>query len=410
LSQKLRIPLSAHRFRMPLVTRYVLWELIKVFLCALTGMTGLLLLAGIAQEAINHGLGPMPILRMIPYIMPDAMRFSVPATMLLACCSVYGRMSSMNEVVAVKSLGIAPRVMMWPALAIAFVVSLIGVWLNDVAVSWGRIGVREVIVQSVEEIAYGMLRTQRTYSDRRFSINVKSVEGRKLMSPTITFFGDGDDPAVMLSAAEAELKFNPDDSSLSIFLVDGTVEVEGKVSAHLPDRFEQVVPLGDNDKNKDKRESPSYCPLWKIGHEVASTRRGIEEREAAMAAEAAYSLVAGEFSALSEPQWGGRNWLLSQERERLFRFKTEPWRRWANGFSCFFFCIVGVPLAVKLKKGDFLTTFFLCFLPILIVYYPLMALGVDRAKTGELPPYAVWLGNIFCFIAGLWLLRSVDKR
>src|SRR5689334_8306314 len=107
---------------MPLLTRYVVWELMKQFLCALSAMT---VLVGVAQEAINHGLGPLPILRMMPYILPDALRFSVPATILLACCSIYGRMAGMNEIVAVKSLGISPRVLMWPGLAIAFVVSLV---------------------------------------------------------------------------------------------------------------------------------------------------------------------------------------------------------------------------------------------------------------------------------------------
>ena len=394
---------------MPLVTRYVLWELTKVFLCALAGMTGLVLMVGVAQEAINHGLGPLPILRMIPYILPEALRFSVPATILLACCSVYGRMAGMNEIIAVKSLGIAPRVLMWPALAVAFVVSLVAVWLNDIAVSWGRIGVRQVVIQSVEEIAYGMLRTQRTYSDRKFSINVKNVEGRRLIRPTITFHGDGDGPSIVLAARQAELRFNPDDSTLSIFLTDGTVDVAGEVTAHLPDRFEQVVPLGDKDE-KQQPEKPSYCPLWKIGSEVSQQRRDIGKLEASLAVEAAYDLASGEFGMLGEGPWLGRKFTLQQARERLCRLQTEPWRRWANGFSCFFFCIVGVPLAVKLKKGDFLTTFFLCFLPILILYYPLMALGVDRAKTGELPPYAVWLGNAICLAAGVWLLRSVDKN
>jgi lipopolysaccharide export system permease protein len=394
---------------MPLVTRYVVWELLKQFFCALAGMTGLVLLVGVAQEAINHGLGPLPILKMIPYILPEALRFSVPATILLACCSVYGRMSAMNEVVAVKSLGIAPRVLMYPALAIAFVISLVAVWLNDIAVSWGRIGVRQVVIQSVEEIAYGMLRTQRTYSDRRFSINVKSVDGRRLMRPTITFHGDGDRPSVVLAAREAELRFNPEDSTLSIFLTDGTVDVEGEVTAHLPDRFEQVVPLGDNEESKQP-EKPSYCPLWKIGSEVAQQRRDIDKLEANLAVEAAYDLALGEFHKVGEGTSHARRFALQQARERLCRLQTEPWRRWANGFSCFFFCLVGVPLSVKLKKGDFLTTFFLCFLPILIVYYPLMALGVDRAKTGELPPYSVWLGNVICLAAGYWLLRRVDSH
>ena len=34
---------------------------------------------------------------------------------------------------------------------------------------------------------------------------------------------------------------------------------------------------------------------------------------------------------------------------RLHRLHTEPWRRWANGFSCLCFVMIGVPVAVWLR-------------------------------------------------------------
>jgi lipopolysaccharide export system permease protein len=121
-------------------------------------------------------------------------------------------------------------------------------------------------------------------------------------------------------------------------------------------------------------------------------------------------MTSGDFTMLGEQAWAMHSLNRRNGRERLFRLQAEPWRRWANGFSCFCFCIVGVPLAVKLKKGDFLTTFFLCFVPILVFYYPLMAMGVDRAKSGDFPPYAVWLGNVIAIAIGLWLMRSVERQ
>lgn len=393
-----------------LVTRYVLWELSKVFLSTLLAMTLLIVLVGIAQEAIRQGLGIMPIVRLIPYVLPDALRFSVPATILFAVCSVYGRMASMNEVVAIKSMGISPTLLIWPALTLAFLLSLVAVWLNDVAVSWGRTGVRRVVVQSAEQIAYGMLRTQRVYSNQRFSINVKSVEGRRLMRPTITFHSSGDSPPVVLTAQEAELRFNAEDNTLSIFLYNGTVDVGGEVSMYFPDRIERVVSLGQAADADSLHERPSYCPLWKISDEVASQRDNITELEQSMAAEAAYQMVAGDLAGLGGSDWTGRYRNLAVADERLHRLHTEPWRRWANGFSCFFFCMVGVPLAMLLRKSDFITSFFICFLPILVVYYPLMAIGVDRAKSGGLPPYSVWLGNVICLLVGLWLMRRVVKH
>ena len=397
-------------FAMHLLTRYVLWELIKVFLTALVALTGMVVLIGLAMEAIRQGLGPLPIIRMVPYILPDSLRFSVPATILMAVCSVYGRLSASNELVATKSLGIAPMTLMWPALGLAFCVSLVAVWLNDIAVSWGRVGVQRVAVQSVEEIAYGMLRTQRSYSDHRFSINVRDVQDRTLVQPTITFYGGENSPTVLLTAQEAELQFNPDDETLSIFLIDSTIDVEGQATAIFPGRMERVMPLGDASKEKKKRESPSQVPLWRISSEMAAQRQHVDELEETLAVEAAYRLSTGDFAALTDENWRKRGGELNYARDRIHRLKTEPWRRWANGFSCFFFCLVGAPLAVKLRKSDYLTVFFMCFLPILLCYYPLLALGLKMAKGGELPPYSVWLGNAICLVVGLWLLRSVNRH
>jgi lipopolysaccharide export system permease protein len=153
--------------------------------------------------------------------------------------------------------------------------------------------------------------------------------------------------------------------------------------------------------------SPSNCPLSRIGQETGRQRQRIRQIQQQQAAVAAYQLVSGDFAGLTGSPWDARRHELELARYRFFRLRTEPWRRWANGFSCFFFVMAGIPLAIRLRNSDVLTSFFLCFLPILLVYYPLLAFGVDRAKGGALPPYTVWLGNFILLLAGLWLFRRV---
>ena len=87
-----------------------------------------------------------------------------------------------------------------------FALSLVGIWLTDLAFSWGAAGVQRVVIQSVEEITYGMLRTQRAYANQRFSIIVKDVQDRKLIRPDMNFQASSDMPAVRISAVDAELK------------------------------------------------------------------------------------------------------------------------------------------------------------------------------------------------------------
>ena len=101
---------------MRILTRYVLFDLLKVFLLTLTGLTLLIFIVLIGKEAVDKGIGLGPLLRMAPYLIPQAMQFAVPGTMLLATTSVYGRMASYNEIVAIKSLGISPMALIWPTL------------------------------------------------------------------------------------------------------------------------------------------------------------------------------------------------------------------------------------------------------------------------------------------------------
>ena len=130
---------------MRLVSRYIGWELIKAFVLALFGLTLFLLIILLTQRAIQEGLGPVPVLRLIPYLLPDVLRMAIPLTMLMATCLVYGRMSGTNELVALKANGTSPMVAIWPVIFLAFIVSLVSVWLNDVAVTWGRRGVDRVV-------------------------------------------------------------------------------------------------------------------------------------------------------------------------------------------------------------------------------------------------------------------------
>ena len=66
-------------------------------------------------------------------------------------------------------------------------------------------------------------------------------------------------------------------------------------------------------------------------------------------------------------------------------------------------------MSMRMRQSDFLAIFFVCFLPILIVYYPLLMISLDKAKGGALPPQAVWLGNIVLVLWGAWLMRRVIR-
>ena len=176
-----------------------------VFLTTLATMTAFVFVALIGKEAVENGLGLTPILRMLPYMLPQAMQFAVPGALLMAATSVYGRVSASNEVVAIKALGISPMTLIWPARRLATAISLVAVLINDVAVSWGDGGVRRVIIESLEDIAYGRLRTMRSFNTDQLKVNVEAVAGQQLIEPIIQFASSDGRPPSIIKADAAEM-------------------------------------------------------------------------------------------------------------------------------------------------------------------------------------------------------------
>jgi lipopolysaccharide export system permease protein len=135
----------------------------------------------------------------------------------------------------------------------------------------------------------------------------------------------------------------------------------------------------------------------------------MEQLHRERAVKAALQLVGADFESLTGGEWGGEQLKLDAEVYIHNRLRTEPPRRWASGFSCLSFVMVGGAMAIRLRNSNALSSFFICFLPILVVYYPLLILGVNQAKGGTLPPSAVWLGNLVLGVWALWLLRRVMR-
>src|SRR5262249_45927771 len=90
---------------------------------------------------------------------------------------------------------------------------------------------------------------------------------------------------------------------------------------------------------------------------------------------------------------------------------TEMHMRPALAFGCLFFVLVGCPVGIWLSKSDYLSAFITCFLPIVIIYYPLMLCGSNFAKEGKLfPALDVWLANGSMGVIALVLFRRLLRN
>src|SRR6266702_5891954 len=66
-----------------------------------------------------------------------------------------------------------------------------------------------------------------------------------------------------------------------------------------------------------------------------------------------------------------------EQDSRLRALDTELQMRPALAFGCFFFVLIGCPVGIWFSRSDYLSAFITCFIPIVIVYYPLVLCGTS---------------------------------
>ncbi len=390
-------------------TLYVIFEICKVFLVALTVFTGIIMLLGVVQKLVTERISLYAILNLIPYILPISMQFTLPSSLLFSICSVYGRISADNEVMAMKAAGVSPMRLMAPTLFIGFLFSPFAVWMMDLAAYWGEPGIQRVVIGQLEEVAYSTLRTTNSYSSSNgFSITVDGVDGHTLIHPEITLQVGSDGPST-ISAKTGELKLLPEEDILRVKLDDAIVTIGTRIEGHFT-HLDQDISLDKAARKGRSTDRPANLALSALKTETQKQRELIAKEEELIAARVLMGMSIGRYDWLSSVDMHYAKGRVFAATDRLNRLQVEPWRRWACGFSCFCFVWFGIPLAIWYRTADYWSTFGVAFLPLLLVYYPLFMLGLEQAKDGGWPPYSVWLGNVVLFGMGVWFMRKVNQN
>ena len=391
---------------MRLLQRYILIELLKVFLFLLSILTVLLVFVGVFREVAASGLGPFQILQILPFVVPSLMPFTIPATLLLAVCVVYGRIAGDQEITAAKAAGINVFSLLWPAFLLAIVMSITSLVLTDQVIPWAISNIQRTVALAVEDIFLDMLRTNHQVTDDRqgFSITVMDVQGKTLIKPTFQYARPGHSP-VTIQAAAATMEFDLEEHQVILHLVQGHIDMTERRAWF--EREDKPFPM----PQEVAQPKPRHISIRKIHRKMNGIQQQLAELEQKQEAELSMALVLGDFPRLVEEDYTMYSYMQNFARSDLHKFKTEIYSRFAMSMSCFFFVLIGGPFSILQSRRQFLTSFFVCFLPILLVYYPIALLMMSLCKNGQAnPAYAMWAGNALLAIAGVWVLYKVMKH
>jgi len=366
----------------------------------------LLVFVGVYREVTESGLGPKQALQILPYVVPSLLPFTIPACLLLTVCVVYGRMAGDQEITAAKAAGINVLSLLWPSFLLGGALSICSLLLADQIIPWAVTNIQKTITQAMEEILLDMLRTRHQVVDkeRGISITVMRVDGKKLITPTI-HYAPRDQKPITLQAQEATLEFDLDQKRVILHLVRGHIDIPGERRIWVTEEHYPFPLPYDNKKPKPRHQS-----VGEIRDQLDETTTMMAEMCDERDMESIVALTLGTFERLSQHDLRQHDLVQIDSRNTLLKLQTEVHSRFALACSCFFFAFLGAPFAVLQARAQFLTSFFLCFMPILVVYYPIILLTMNLAKNGSAPAMALWGGNTVIFSVAMYFLRRVIRH
>jgi len=404
------------------LNRMIFAELVKVFLLSLGSLTGLFLLAGIIQQAIQLGLSPAQIVAAIPLFVPFTLPYTIPATTLFATCVVYGRLAHDNEIVAVKGAGVHLFSLLSPAILLGLITAGATAALYHTVIPRTQQMLQEELLKDPEEALYSALRREKSlrHPSSDYVIFVRDVQGRRLIDVVIkqkskterqnAFTAGGYDyvfraqtAQLRVDAAEGMMYIDPDRFMVYNPSTQGTSALNAPIPVKLPDNFNA----------QDARTRPSSLTWKELGPRIEVLKRDrdakIAERDASR--EQSSKIADDSMRSLHLTQDAHFKSQIENASRLIVNVESEYHMRPALALGCLVFALIGCPVGIWATRADYLSTFVICFLPTVLIYYPLIFAGSNLGRDGKIPLALGWyLADIVLGLLGIALTWRLLRR
>jgi lipopolysaccharide export system permease protein len=391
--------------------RKIFMELLRVFLLALVALTGILLMGGIFAEATQRGLSPSQVLMVIPLLIPNTLPYTLPTTTLFATCVVFGRLAHDNEILAVKAAGVNLVHVVWPGALLGILASAVTFVLYLETIPATHHILRTRVINDVEELLYSLLKRDGKikHAQLGYEIYVKRVEGRKLIDAQFMRRDPkGKTFDVIARARVAELRVDMKQKQIVVEMVHCHISGKNGEDESFVQKQDFPIDLPEAPQEKLRASQLSWSELFEreceLREQIAKIDSDIQAHEVVVNAGQAPSHFPSHVK-----DRGNQKKLLNQQ---LMGVVAEMNSRPALALGCLCFVLVGCPVGIWFSKSDYLSAFITCFLPVVVVYYPLMLCGINMGRSGKLyhPALSIWAANAVMAVTAAILFRRLLRN
>ena len=338
---------------------------------------------------VQKGISPLYLMELLIYVMPATLVLSLPIAVLVAILLALGRLSTDNEINAMRSHGIAFHQIMLPLLAIAIVLSLVDLVLIDYALPRAN-------------LAYASLQRDIRRHKPAFVLEDATVMKELESEGKLWMYESMDEKSGRMQnvkiwdniwsgrprfshAQEASLGFQNGRAMLTLYEGRTYEPTAANLDEFRVTQFQQqrlaLQLTEDLERSEFRNQNPRSMRISELKAFIGTLKSSLQA---------------------------------SQNRDytvrRILSAEVEYHKKFSIPFACFALGLVGVPLGLMVKKGGRMFGFGIG-LAVIVVYYLLLQVGQNAGMNGVMPPVlAMWLPNIVIGIFGIafnfWMIAE----
>jgi len=329
---------------------------------------------------VNKGVSFIDIGKLLIYFFPSSLFLIIPIALLLGVLVAFARLSSDNEITAIKASGISLYQLTPSVLLVSIVAYLLTTFLVIYALPWGNQGLRNTLFDIAKTKAYTALK-ERTFNDSFDGVVIYvdriPPRGNALEGVFIHIEGTkGEEATRTVLAKEGYVVTDPHSQEIVLNLTGVTGD--------------QVV---EGSKSYGKIESEALIQKLTFGGDFSRIRKFRARR---------WEMSIGELKKKIE--------IKKLQGEDYTEYLLDLYMKFSIPFACIVYGLIGIPLGIQPRRSGKSYGFILGLL-VVLAYYILLTSAEILSNNGTLPPVlASWTPNFVLMTLGIYLLFKVGNE
>jgi len=362
-----------------IIDRYILRELIKIFLITVGSLTTILYLDKflfIAENIVNRGVSILEIFLIMIYISPSYLALTIPISVLIASVATFNQFSASNEWVAMKSCHLSFMQTMRPVLIFSIFTYIVAVIIMVYALPWGNYAYKQKTYEIIKNRADINIKPNILNYDFKDLVIIAKKRAKKFQFIDILLADTTQSKSPkIITAKQAIILPNIESLKIRLELTSGTIhELGDKLSEY------QTISFDTYELNLSLPDTAHLEKEALVGHRELSINLLLKQIK--------------DFENKGLP---------------TFAAKVELSKKFAIPFTCLLFGLLGAPLGIHSsrggKSGSFTTS-----IMVILLYYMGLIFAQNMGKSGQVEPYSsIWVPNIIIFFVIVYTSYKMQK-